>query len=234
MKRMHFKKKRKNKAINIIILLIILLSISVIYLLKIFNKKVIPQLLSYSEIETKKIVSSIINATVIENISKNTYEEDLFKTTKTSDNNIKSIDFDSSKVTKLLSDTSKLIDQNIRYIERGEADKLGLENISINKKGIIYEIPSGMIFNNIILNNVMPKIPVKINLIGNTFCKLNTAVEDYGINNALIKVNINIEVEVKILLPFVSKNTTINADVPIIIKLVEGNVPNYYLDRIYN
>lgn len=234
MKRMHFKKKRKNKAINIIILLIILLSISVIYLLKIFNKKVIPQLLSYSEIETKKIVSSIINATVIENISKNTYEEDLFKTTKTSDNSIKSVDFDSSKVTKLLSDTSKLIDQNIRYIERGEADKLGLENISINKKGIIYEIPSGMIFNNIILNNVMPKIPVKINLIGNTFCKLNTAVEDYGINNALIKVNINIEVEVKILLPFVSKNTTINADVPIIIKLVEGNVPNYYLDRIYN
>lgn len=234
MKRMNFKKKKKKKIINIIILLIILLGISVIYLLKIFNKKVIPQLLSYSEIETKKIVSSIINATVIENISKNTYEEDLFKTTKTSDNNIKSIDFDSSKVTKLLSDTSKLIDQNIRYIEKGEVDKLNLQNISINKKGIIYEIPSGIIFNNIILNNVMPKIPVKINLIGNTFCKLNTDVKDYGINNALIKVNINIEVEVKILLPFVSKNTKISTDVPIIIKLIEGAVPNYYLDRIYN
>lgn len=234
MKRMHFKKKKKKKIINIIILLIILLSISIIYLLNIFNKKVIPQLLSYSEIETKKIVSSIINSTVIENISKNTYEEDLFKTTKASDNSIKSIDFDSSKVTKLLSDTSKLIEQNIRYLEKGEVDKLNLENISINKKGIIYEIPSGIIFNNVILNNIMPKIPVKIDLIGNIFCKLNTSVEDYGINNALIKVNINIEVEVKILLPFVSKNTIITTDVPIVIKLVEGTVPNYYLDRNYN
>lgn len=230
MKRMHFKKKKKKKIVNFIILLIILISISTIYMLKVLNKKVIPQLLSYSEIETKKIVSSIINSTVIENISKNIYD-DLFKTTKTSDNSIKSIDFDSNKVTKLLSDTSKLIEQNLKYLEKGETNKLGLENISINKKGIIYEIPSGVIFDNVILNNIMPKIPVKIDTIGNVFCKLNTNVEDYGINNALIKVNINIEVEVKILLPFISKNTKIIADVPIIMKLIEGAVPNYYLDR---
>ncbi len=233
MKRMHFKKRKKNGLINIIILIIILISIFIIYLLKILSDSVIPQLLDYSEIETKKIVSSVINSTVIENISKNIYD-DLFKTTKTSDNSIKSIDFDSSKVTQILADTSKLIDQNIRYIEKGEVDKLNLENVNINKKGIIYEIPSGVIFNNVILNNIMPKIPVKINLIGNTFCKLNTEVSDYGINNALIKVNINIEVEVKILLPFVSKNTKITSEVPIIIKLIEGNIPSYYLDRIYN
>ena len=192
MKRMHFKKNKKNKSVNIIILLIILLTISIVYLFKIFNQKLLPQLLNYSQIETKKIVSSIINTTVIENISKNTYYDDLFKEAKTSDNNIKSIDFNSSKVNKLLSDTTKLI-----------------------------------------LNNIMPKIPVKINLIGNIFCKLNTNIEDYGINNALIKVNINIEVEIKILLPFASKNVIITSDVPIIMKLVEGSVPNYYLDTNY-
>ena len=91
-------------------------------------------------------------------------------------------------------------------------------------------MPSGIIFNNVILNNILPKIPVKINLIGNIFCKLNTDVEDYGINNALIKVNINIEVEMKILLTFVSSNSKINVDVPIIMKIMEGNVPSYYFD----
>lgn len=233
MKRMHFKKNKKNKSVNIIILLIILLTISIVYLFKIFNQKLLPQLLNYSQIETKKIVSSIINTTVIENISKNTYYDDLFKEAKTSDNNIKSIDFNSSKVNKLLSDTTKLIEQNMKLLESGEVDKLGLENKSINKKGIIYEIPSGVVFDNVILNNIMPKIPVKINLIGNIFCKLNTNIEDYGINNALIKVNINIEVEIKILLPFASKNVIITSDVPIIMKLVEGSVPNYYLDTNY-
>ncbi len=233
MKRMHFKKNKKNKSVNIIILLIILLTISIVYLFKIFNQKLLPQLLNYSQIETKKIVSSIINTTVIENISKNTYYDDLFKEAKTSDNNIKSIDFNSSKVNKLLSDTTKLIEQNMKLLESGEVDKLGLENKSINKKGIIYEIPSGVVFDNVILNNIMPKIPVKINLIGNIFCKLNTNIEDYGINNALIKVNINIEVEIKILLPFASKNVVITSDVPIIMKLVEGSVPNYYLDTNY-
>ena len=63
MKRMHFKKNKKNKSVNIIILLIILLTISIVYLFKIFNQKLLPQLLNYSQIETKKIVSSIINTT---------------------------------------------------------------------------------------------------------------------------------------------------------------------------
>ena len=42
------------------------------------------------------------------------------------------------------------------------------------------------------LHNIFPKIPVKIELIGNTFCRLKTDVTQYGINNALIKVNVEV------------------------------------------
>ncbi len=234
MKRMHLKKRKikKNRGINYILLVLILIIISVIYIFKVFNDKALPQLLSYSEIETKKIVSSVINSTVIKEISNNIKPDDLFITIKDNNNNIKSIDFNSSAVTNLLYQTSLSVEQNLKYLENGEVDKLNLSNLSNDKlkKGIIYELPSGIIFNNAILNNIFPKIPVKIDLIGNIFCKLNTEVNDYGINNALIKVNINVEVEIKILLPFVSNNSKISVDIPIIMKLVEGNVPSYYFD----
>ena len=69
-----------------------------------------------------------------------------------------------------------------------------------------------------------------MNLIGTVFSKLSVDIKDYGINNALVKVNINIESEVKILLPFVSSVKKINVDVPIIMKVIEGNVPSYYFD----
>ena len=69
-----------------------------------------------------------------------------------------------------------------------------------------------------------------MNLLGNIFCKLNTDLESYGINNALIKININIEAEVKILMPFEYSITKINVDVPIVMKMLEGNVPSYYFD----
>ena len=139
-----------------------------------------------------------------------------------------------------LSNSSKSVKKNLRYLEKGEVDKLNLSNYD-NKKlknGIIYELPSGIIFNNTLLNNILPKIPIKMHLIGNVLAKLTTNVDSYGINNALIKVNINIEAEVKILMPFVSSNTKLNVDVPILMKIMEGNVPSYYfggyLDTIVN
>ncbi|MBR6690587.1 MAG: sporulation protein YunB [Bacilli bacterium] len=238
MNRMHLRKykNKKNKVINKIIFILILLFICIFYIFKIFNKKALPQLLEYSEIETTKIVSSIVTNTIIEEIANNITMEDLFITTKDSNGDIKSIDFNSSEVNKLLSKAAKSVEQNLRYIESGNTDKLNLTNYVSNldkekiKKGIIYELPSGIIFNNILFNNILPKIPIKISLIGTVFSQLSTDVKSYGINNALIQVNLNIESEVKILLPFVSSRTKIQESIPIIMKVIEGNVPSYYFD----
>lgn len=171
---MHLKKRRSNKKriLNIITLLFILIIIAIIYVFRIFNEKALPQLISYSEIETKKIVITLIDNTVNEEISNNIDMDDLFITTKDNEGNIKSIDFNSSEVNKLLVDATKAVEQNLKYLETGEIEKLNLSN-NINydkekfKNGIIYELPSGIIFNNVILNNIFPKIPVKMNLIGN-------------------------------------------------------------------
>ena len=67
--------------------------------------------------------------------------------------------------------------------------KNNLNKIDKNKlkKGIIYELPSGIIFNNAILNNIFPKIPIKISPTGSVMCKLLTDIKNYGINK---KINI--------------------------------------------
>lgn len=239
MKRMHLKKRRskKHKIVNSLTLIIILIILLIIYIFKVFNDKALPQLISYSEIETKKIVSSIINSTVVEEIANNIDIEDLFITTKDSEGNVKSIDFNTSEVNKILASSTKVVEKNLKYLETGDVEKLNLTNNILSnydleklKKGIIYEVPSGIIFNNSLLNNIFPKIPVKMDLIGNIFCRLNTDIESYGINNALIKVNIGVEVEVKILMPFVSSSTKIQANIPVVIKIIEGNVPSYYFN----
>ena len=232
---MHLKKrKRKKNILNIVTLIAIILIIFVIYFLKIFNDKALPQFVSYSKIETKKIVSSLINETVIKETYKNDLDN-LFITTKDSNGDIKSIDFDPKYVNKILENTYLSVEKNIIYLQTGQVEKLKLNNINLSKynndklkKGIIYYMPSGIIFNNVMLNNIFPKIPVKIDLIGNIFCRLDTSVKSYGINNAVITVNIVVEVEVKILLPFVSENTKIKESIPILIKILEGNVPSYY------
>ena len=171
MKRMHLKKYKKNKGINKIILIIILLIVILIYIFKIFNDKALPQFISYSEIETKKIVTSLINDTVAHEISNNINLDNLFVTVK-DNNDIKNIDFNTGEVNKILSNISKVVESNLKYLETGQIDKLYLDydiDKEKFKKGIIYELPSGIIFNNVLLNNILPKIPVKISLIGEEF-----------------------------------------------------------------
>ena len=98
------------------------------------------------------------------------------------------------------------------------------------EKGIILEVPLGVISNSALLTNLGPKVPVKLSLIGDVSSGFSTEVEEYGINNALITLNIDIEVNAKVVLPFVSDDMNISASIPIAMKVIQGKIPEYYLN----
>jgi len=229
MKRMKLK-KRKSKKTNIIVILAILIIIAIVYILNIFNTKALPIFLEYSEIEVKRVASLIINNTIMNEVGANVTLTDLFAIKEDNKGNIISMDVDPAKVNELLLKANTVLEQNFKYLEEGEINKLKIEglNISDKKKGVIYELPSGIIFNNIFFNNLFPKIPVRLNLVGTIFSKLTTDVESYGINNAIFKVNLYVTTELKVVLPFTSKNISLDTTIPIIIKIIEGDIPNYY------
>lgn len=228
MKRMRLKRKIKYKKINLLLILLILLVISIIYILKIFSERALPIFLEQSEIEVKRIASLVINNSVINKVGTNITLDDLFIVKEDKNGNIISMDVDPAKTNQLLLNISKVLEQNFKYLEEGKIDKLKIEKLNNKKKGVIYELPSGIIFNNIFLNNLLPKIPVRLNLVGTIFSRITTDVESYGINNAIFKVNLNVSTEIKTVLPFTSKTSSLEASIPIIIKIIEGEVPSYY------
>lgn len=71
------------------------------------------------------------------------------------EDDIKAIDFNPITVNKILTETTALIQSNLKYLEQGKIELLNLTtnalvdyNQSKLKQGIIYEIPSGVIFGN--------------------------------------------------------------------------------------
>jgi len=230
MKRMKLKKRKKHKKTNIIIIIIILIIISSIYLLNLFSKKAIPIFLNYSEIEVKRVASLIVNNSLINEVGTKVVFDDLFVVKEDKEGNIVSMDINSAKVNNILVESSNVLEKNFKYLEEGNINKLKVDNLNINskKKGVIYELPSGIIFDNVFLNNILPKIPVRLNLVGTIFCELTTDVESYGINNAIFRVNVHAKTELKVVLPFTNKNVKLEASIPIIIKIIEGDVPSYY------
>ena len=79
------------------------------------------------------------------------------------------LDFNPLTVNKILTKVTNSVQINLKYIEQGKVELLALTtdelidyDINKLKKGIIYEIPTGVIFNNSFLSNLGPKLPVKL------------------------------------------------------------------------
>ena len=213
MRKMHVKRKKK---FNLLIFLSILIILTLFLSFKILNKKSRNIFLEYSIIQTKKVVSKIIIDSINNDVLNSIDTNNLFIVLKNTNNKIESIDINSKYINSILNNSSKLLDNNLNKLEKEKA---------------VFYLP---LFNNSILSNIFPKVPVKINTIGSTLCVIDTKVESYGMNNALFKVSLDIKVDVRILLPFVSDITTIDTSIPIVIKLIEGDIPNYFLTDYFN
>ena len=241
MSRMRLKKKirfksSKNK-INFVILVIISLIISVFLVFKYINTRVSPLLLDYAEIESKKLSSIIVSKAINNEIAKEMTVENLFIITKSDNGEIRTIDFNPVLVNQLLLKATTAVQTNLKYLEDGDIDKLELgDNALINydpdnlREGIFYKVPSGIVFNNALLANLGPKIPVRFSLIGDIIANITTSVTNYGINNALIDAKISLKLNQRVILPVATRDISVEVTVPIALKIVQGVVPEYYFN----
>lgn len=76
--------------------------------------------------------------------------------------------------------------------------------------------------------NLGPKIPVKVEIgdtaLGNVF----TTVKDFGINNALLELYVQIDLSTMILYPFETLEETTTYKTLLSSKVISGVVPDFY------
>ena len=225
----------KINKISILLISIFLILVGIMFVFHFINKKASPIIMGYASLEAKKLSSIIINKAISKHITEKIDTDELFKITKDDNGEIRSIDYNSALINKFLTETTNSVQINLQNIERGQIDGLEFSDVILvnydkNKleKGIVCEVSSGVLLGNPILANVGPKIPVKLSLIGDAISNISTNIKNYGINNALIEVNVNIKINEKIILPFYSDLITVETKVPVAIKIVTGSVPKYY------
>ena len=233
MKRIKLKQIKKKKISSKISILTLLVFISSFFLINYVNDKMYPVLMKYAMSDAKKMALTIMENSVNDEVLKVIEEEEIFDISKNNNGEVSNIDFNPLVVNKVLSMTTTIVSNNLKKIERGDIKGLTFinnedYNIDNLKNGVISELPVGLSFDNALLSNIGPKIPVKINLVGNVVSYVTTKVENYGINNALIGVYAHVEVTEEVMIPFNSKNIKVNNDIPLAIKIVQGTVPDYY------
>jgi len=232
MKKVKLKKNKKIKKGNLIIIIITLILITVFITFKAINNYVTPIIMDYANKQAKKVATLVIASAIDEELSEDFDTSKIFM--NSSEN---TIDFNPIVLNKLMAEVSTNVRTYLKNLENGNITDLGLsDNSYFNvdseklKNGIIYQVPTGIIFNNGLLSNIGPKIPVKLSMVGDITVDIKTDIRDYGINNAVIQVSINVVVTEQVILPFTYEQITIETDIPIAIKLIEGDIPNYYIN----
>lgn len=200
--------------------------------LSVLDKKAMPVLTNYASVQTKRIAMEVLRESGTEKVNQLIKNENLFKITKNKEDEIESIDFDIVLVNEVLSLVSQSVQERLKEIEKGKnmPDEVyaDLSNKKL-KDGILYEVPLGVASGNSFFSNIGPKIPVKIKHSGNVGLDVKSRVKEYGINSALVEIYIRIEVTQKMILPFQSKDVVLTSELPIVMKVIKGNVPNYLL-----
>lgn len=214
---MKLKKKKsiKNRLLMLFILIILFSLIMVYYI----SNKVMPSLLIYTENIVKEEGITLVSENITDKVINILDKEDLFYMDKDNEGNIESIDYNSKVVNEIIKESSEVVQDNF--------NKYKNEN-----NNIIAYVPVFSGSNNIFLENLGPKVPIKLVLDGNVITSLETNVKEYGYNSALIEISIRIEANVEVILPFKTKKEKIVNNIPISIKIVQGNINSIFTDNV--
>lgn len=227
--------KRNFFSLKIIAIIICAIICSIIFI-KILSNKIGPIYLDIAEKEVKKLVILVINNSINDEVINEMGNNELFDIVKNNNNEIVLIDYNSMNVNKYLALVIRTVSNNLDLIENGKYNLLsfnleGYDNKLLNK-GIIANIPFGSLLGLNLLSNIGPRVPVKFNLIKDVSGGIDTKINEYGINNAYMEVLVKVKVNVNINLLFLSRTINIECSVPISMKIIQGNIPNFYTGGI--
>ena len=194
------------------------------------NSKIKPTVLRYSEAQTKKIATLVINDAIKTEAAENTDINEIIKTVPNGESS-SMIQFDAKKMNEILARTTDAIQENLRNAEQGKLSKLErLSSVELKKgeEGIVYYVPLGLATGNAFLTSLGPKMPIEFDVVGDVETDVVPEIESYGINNAFVKIVIKATVRVQTIVPFTSKVTTVTTHVPLAMGMVQGQVPTYF------
>lgn len=210
---MKYYTKMRKKTYKSVVIVIITIFIFFNLLLIIFDKKVMPSVVSIAETTMRAETIKTINKISIEVFDEEVANNDIVIIDKDKNNKINLIKANTFLLNKITSEIS------IR--SNNELDELG-------KKGI--EVPLGWMTDKSIYYNLGPNINIEMEPIGNIETSYETIFESAGINQTRHKIYLNVKGRIKIIIPMYNREIEVNTQIPLSETIVVGEIPDTAID----
>ncbi|MGX8835539.1 sporulation protein YunB [Amedibacillus sp. YH-ame6] len=217
MRKIRIKRYRKFKILAIII---VLLSSSFLAT-RSFNRYMEPQLLAIAKQHAGFAINNIVKE-VLADMEFN--QKDIVNIQKNNDGTITNIDYDSARLNQILYTALNTIDASLLAAQDGRKDPTTKD--VFYEDGVLYEVPMGYFSHLYFLYEKGPKVKIKMKMMNDVTGEIKTETKPYGINNTMVKISLVVHVNAQVLTFLSTSELNNKCEIPIIIQVVNGSVPN--------
>ena len=206
--RIHSRKRRRR--LRMILALLVLLLLGAFWM---YRVRLEPIVKSLAMMQVESIVSGAVNDAIGEQIAQGDLDYDrMIYFEKDLNGNITALKTNMSEVNRLKTEILNRLDQKLNVLETKRL-----------------EIALGSIFAPTVLSGRGPTVTVRITAANNSDAQFYNQFETAGINQTLHRILLKISVDVTVLLPTESLDTTVTAQVVVAETVLVGSVPQTYL-----
>ena len=225
---MHLKEQSKK-----VLFLIIFNIIFAFFIMRFFNDSLFPVIYDYGKYKCNSFMSALINYSVQTQMKEGVVNQII-------DEEDGKISVNVDILNSIVCNSIMKSHQILNKLESGEIEEEfanvfdGYVDKDKIKRGIIYDIPLGRVFNNVFVSNLGINVPVRYKVIGDIHGKVVSSVKGYGINNALVELYLEVGYRSSVAIPLIVEEVEDVVKIPLVIKLVQGEIPDYLIGTNFN
>jgi sporulation protein YunB len=199
------------------------------------NSRLTPIYLEYAEVETERIAAYVITQ-AIKSRSTDMYDvNEIIENVPNDSPGMVTNTLDTEIINRTRAEIHSLVEAHLKMAESGNLEMLPLsEDIEYDPEameddgGVVFFVPMGQATGIPMIGNFGPKIPIRFHVIGEAQTTVETAITEFGINNAMVEVDILVTVNVQIIVPLATRRSVVEQRIPVAIGLIQSPIPQIY------
>ena len=185
----------------------------------------------YLDSEVEKVSSVMIHRAV----SKINHDRSFYFISSGSDSLEKHIIYNTKEINLFQTELMEQIQEEIYQIEMGNMNSYHLaiqdklrKKYPFFRNGYLCEVGFNSLRGSVVFGNIGPVIPIKLTFLSYSTSNVLVDVKEYGVNNAMIEVSIEIKISNLITMPISTRRHNTVVKEILSLEMIQGEVPQYY------
>ena len=208
----------------------IVIIIIIVIIIQVLTVNITPALKTIADKEVNRFCQMVINNTPL---PVQLDHQELITINRSGDE-IATINFNTNYASSIGAKMVNQLDELFVAIEEGTYKKSDnsfyqrrVQKMS-DEGGVIATIPIGALTRNPFLARIGPKIKLRYETISAITCSVEKDIQSYGVNHVMVSLKLVIKIKMMVLLPFYNEEFNKDYDYPLVMEIIEGEVPNWY------